>query len=402
MPATNDEPAIVETDFKPGTLIKIKNIKSRPELNGRSGVVDGKRRDNGRFPIMCDGEKVLCLKYDCIEVVHQCPNEEHVFENGMLPIIWPHVKGVPTPTIEWLFDDFYLRTDEIDVFDQKCDETLAWKKFGHRLQQRMNWANLQCLGFEMTNDAKTVKGKTKMLMFYERTSKQRVNDWLDYLLPISTWRNARKQLTMRGPIVFMCQFSKAQNERSSNSMKQRLYGTRYHPDDYLHFSEETYIDYTQERTNNERINYRYHKLNGIFTKNSICPKHLRCIYCIKFEVQHKTYEREVKKVAKQLDLSKREAASNVHNSSGVGSHLQRLCEDQGVEVEDFWSTAIMRRTQSCPIMRCLQEMNVHGTSRNHADNVLNDTVYEIIRKEFNRTNRIPISPEVSNDCKFEF
>ena len=111
---------------------------------------------------------------------------------------------------------------------------------------------------------------------------------------------------------------------------------------------------------------------------------------------------KTKKVAEQLDLSKREAASNVHNSSGVGSHLQRLCEDQGVEVEDFWSTAIMRRAQSCPIMSCLQQMNVNGTSRNHADNVLNDTVYEIIRKEFNRTNRIPISPEVSNDCKFEF
>jgi len=391
---------ISEDDFKPGTLIKIKNLQSRPELNGRSGVIDGKRKDNERFPVMCDGEKVISLKEECIEIIQQCPNEEHVFENGMLPIIWPHVKHVPTPTIEWLFDET-LKTDKINVFDKNLGKSLAWKQFQDRLQKRMNWTDLQCLSLEMTNDAKAVKGNTKMLMFHEKTSKQRVNDWLDYLLPVSMWRDARKQLTMRGPMVFMCQFSKAQNERSSNSIKLKLYSTRYHPDDYLHFSEETYTDYEQERTNNERINYRSHKLNGIFSETSICPKSLRCIHCIKFQVQHKTYERELKKVAEQLNLSKREASSNLHNKSGVGNNLERICKVHGVEVEDFWSTAIMRQTQNCPIMQMMSGVMQQGYSRKHADHVLDDEVYEIIRKEFNRTNRIPINPEMSNDIRIE-
>jgi len=285
---------ISEDDFKPGTLIKIKNLQSRPELNGRSGVIDGKRKDNERFPVMCDGEKVISLKEECIEIIQQCPNEEHVFENGMLPIIWPHVKHVPTPTIEWLFDET-LKTDKINVFDKNLGKSLAWKQFQDRLQKRMNWTDLQCLSLEMTNDAKAVKGNTKMLMFHEKTSKQRVNDWLE----IGKWSGARKQWTMRGPIIFMAQFSKAQNERSSNAIKRKLYSTRYHPDDY------------RVGLKTERINYRSHKLKGIFSETSICPKSLRCIHCIKFQVQHKTDERELKKVAEQLNVSKREASSKL-------------------------------------------------------------------------------------------
>lgn len=129
----------IDDDFKPGTLIKIKNLKSRPELNGRSGVIDGKTQDNGRFPIMCDGEKVLSLKPDCIEVFYQCPNEKHNTKNGALPIIWPHTKKVPIPTIEWLHDDILKKN--VSWTTNKS----GLKIFTDRLKYILNWPKLQVM-----------------------------------------------------------------------------------------------------------------------------------------------------------------------------------------------------------------------------------------------------------------
>ena len=161
--------AIAEDNFKPGTLIKIKNIQSRPELNGKSGVVDGKQKDNGRYPIMCDGEKVFSLKDDCMEVFHQCPTEKRPFENGMLSVIWPHVKGVATPTVEWLHDDNF--GTNFNLLGENWDKmSSSGKEFVGRLKRMMNWTDLHCINYDSVS------------VFFNGCSNQRVKMCLKFHL----------------------------------------------------------------------------------------------------------------------------------------------------------------------------------------------------------------------------
>merc|ERR1712071_579033 len=87
---------------------------------------------------MCDGEKLLAIKEECIEVFNQCPTEDHKFEDGILSVIWPHVKGVATPTVEWLHDET-LKTDSVNLLEDGWNEIQSGKEFWDRLGRKMNW-----------------------------------------------------------------------------------------------------------------------------------------------------------------------------------------------------------------------------------------------------------------------
>ena len=47
----DDENATIEQILKPGTVVKIKNIQTKPELNGRFTIVTKPILKNGRVPV---------------------------------------------------------------------------------------------------------------------------------------------------------------------------------------------------------------------------------------------------------------------------------------------------------------------------------------------------------------
>ena len=96
------ESKIRENELEAGSIIKFKGLKGKKEFNDRFGVVK-KQLENGRFQVMIDGDKDLSMKEVNLEPLEQCPNKHHLVEEGML--FWPHVKGCPTPCIQWLNDD---------------------------------------------------------------------------------------------------------------------------------------------------------------------------------------------------------------------------------------------------------------------------------------------------------
>ena len=90
----------IPNTFEPGLLVKMKNIISKPELNGKITVITMKKLENGRIPVMGNTENSLAFKPENLELVNECPNVEYCTDKGLM--IWPHISKVAAAPIKWL------------------------------------------------------------------------------------------------------------------------------------------------------------------------------------------------------------------------------------------------------------------------------------------------------------
>jgi len=365
-------------------LIKIKSFKSRPDLTGRSAVIDGKRKPNGRIPVMIDGEEEgLLLNDDLIETFHQCPNEKHSSGSGKLPVIWPHVKGVATPTVEWIHDEMF-DSDFVDVVSsigkgrdrsKPLQHTLesyfgsslqaAATYFGsiRRLEDIMKWSELTSVKCSGTTEEGV---DWKVTVFFNKSSNQRVNDWSIFLLNNPKWKvemqhEVEKQTVpiICGPMIVVHQhpfsqltpftpentvgvrgvYYNSDDEKegvTTNSIQKQLYSMKYHPKNF-----ETRLPLSARIKNSKTIDHRLKQLDGIL---STCPKALRCHNCIIFEVNHRKNEITIQKLSVHLNSSTKTASAYHTERQAANIFLDKIamcCQEQEVHFKDFFKTMLL-------------------------------------------------------------
>ena len=103
-----------KSKFNQGQIIKLTGLISKPELNGRRGLVL-KKLENGRYRIMIGDEHDSAIQDSNLKPVNQCPSEYRLKINGIL--IWPHIRGVSVPSMQWMDDDL-LTLSFINPFDK--------------------------------------------------------------------------------------------------------------------------------------------------------------------------------------------------------------------------------------------------------------------------------------------
>jgi len=183
-------------EMQPGTIVKFKNLVGKPDFNGRCGVVK-KQLPNGRFNILNDASEIdLSFNEKNLQIISTCPNEQRLNTEGVL--IWPHVKGVNTPSMQWMNDPKLTKefknpyeTDAIgrpagafkgcgiDIFTGMFDDEdreKVMKKYEDILIEKLGWNTPQMWRHQITS-----KGilQNKIVIYYDEDSEAPVNDWLN-------------------------------------------------------------------------------------------------------------------------------------------------------------------------------------------------------------------------------
>ena len=177
--------------FKPGTIVKIKNLKSRPEMNGILTVVTHKLLDNGRVPVMMDRPNSFALKQECLEVVDDCPNIRHEESKGI--IVWPRIAGMPTPSCKW--SDIPLMKFIQLSKDGSHEESIQRDAKLEDLHVAFTNAVVPTLGWTRPNFIKFHSG----FIGYDTANNGPINEWLD--LPGKLSRQQVSGVTIRGPLI---------------------------------------------------------------------------------------------------------------------------------------------------------------------------------------------------------
>jgi len=174
----------------PGTIVKFKNLVEKSEYNGRCGVIR-KQLLNGQFGVIVDASEIdVSFNETNLQVISTCPNEDRLNIEGVL--IWPHVKGVNTPSMQWMDDSRLTK-----AFENPCDEngafkgcetdlyTRSWidedrerimKKYEDILIEKLGWNSPQMW---MHTTGSLGKIENKVCIYYDEDSVAPLNDWLE-------------------------------------------------------------------------------------------------------------------------------------------------------------------------------------------------------------------------------
>ena len=159
---------VEERTLKPGDLVKIKGLKSRPDLNGTVTMVTDNILENGRVPVMNDGPESIALRPECVDFFHQCPNKGYDLNQAFM--VWPRTKGAILPTVgviedKRLLDDF--------LFDPMPDGSKMtnknYEKYKMHLKNIFGWSKMdeKSLRFPTLQKCCTISH----VMMFDRESK---------------------------------------------------------------------------------------------------------------------------------------------------------------------------------------------------------------------------------------
>jgi len=201
-------------EMQPGTIVKFKNLVGKPEFNGRCGVVI-KQLPNGRFNILNDASEVdLSFNEKNLQIISTCPNEHRLNTEGVL--IWPHVKGVNTPSMQWMddssltkaFENPFVETGAFKGCNQDIytgcwadeDRERVMKKYEDILLEKLGWNSPQMWMMTITSKGKI---ENKVCIYYDEDSEAPVNDWMHTRF---YWAFNRGQLPkIRGSFIYLNQ-----------------------------------------------------------------------------------------------------------------------------------------------------------------------------------------------------
>lgn len=256
-----DEPP--KPRFTPGQIIKFTGLISKPELNGRSGVIR-KAMENDRYRIMICDETDLAIKESNLKPLEQCPSENRLNITGML--IWPHIKGVSAPSMQWM-DDLCLTRSFINPFDKngpfkhywmqphwqtaedmfispvvhdqwftpsglsEKNRSVIMRDYETRLKKLLNWKNPM-----MWINTSGASDNNEMCVYWDGESTAPINDLVKTRYPNAASCGCVPE--MRGPVVYI-EGLQAKNIRdlndpnavsvaSLNWQKAQFYNKRYH------------------------------------------------------------------------------------------------------------------------------------------------------------------------------
>jgi len=257
--------------FAPGGILKFVGLISKPELNGRLGVIR-KNLPNGRFQIMLTfGKTDLCVKKANLEKLHridsllstdQCPNEirSQTFSPGVM--IWPYIKEVNgIPSMNWgetdelhhaitPFDTDYSKESWKIALNTPGSPTIMMSKifessvFGHtkigvefvetkcdvnemKMVEPFNWTTpikWLCNAYDSTGYL-----SLKLCFFYDKDSQGPVNDWATQILPLPWLKGSNVFPKIRGPFLYFRLYLDIhgnwalENNQTLNGVKRLLY-----------------------------------------------------------------------------------------------------------------------------------------------------------------------------------
>jgi len=258
-----EKPEPPKTKFTPGQIIKFTGLISKPELNGRSGVIR-KAMENDRYRIMIGEETDLAIKESNLIPLDQCPSENRLNITGML--IWPHIKGISAPSMQWM-DDFRLTRSFINPFDKRGpfkhywaqphwqtaedmfispvvhdqwitptgldgrNRSIIMRDYETRLKKLLNWKNPM-----MWINTSGASDNNEMCVYWDGDSSAPINDLVKTRYPNAASCGCVPE--MRGPVVYI-EGLQAKNIRdlndptrvsvaSLNYQKAQFYNKRYH------------------------------------------------------------------------------------------------------------------------------------------------------------------------------
>lgn len=164
--------------FSVGKVVKLFGLLNKPELNGRSGVIL-KKLDDDRFRITIGEENDLALKESNLKLVEQCPYKNRLNITGIL--IWPHIKGVCEPSMQWMDDDKLTRSF-VNLFDNVCKSQQSFKvqegSYVKRLKKLLKWKTPMI--WLHTNGS---ADDNKLCVYWDADSKAPLNDSMKIRLP---------------------------------------------------------------------------------------------------------------------------------------------------------------------------------------------------------------------------
>ena len=376
----NDDLENNHSTFKPGTLVKIKNIKSRPELNGQYGVITGEELENGRLPIMNPEQSHdITLKKECLDIIFQCPTKQEYPESGML--IWPKVKKVNTPTIQWLYDET-LKSCFINVFENSIRDKILnpwdvpmyefdWlekklKKFNDRLRELLNWKDpsMQC---GVVNDGQGISNQ--FCVFYDKASKMAVNEWIKcrHADIAVQWENE-----VRGPFIYVQHLHEPYNQRGTDN-------TNYHKGIFYNCM---YYDVSNDHTrksikNHLKVADRARKAVTELAKTNVCPPSKRCNHCRRYQSLYLQNEKTINKISKAQSVPKYQAYQDWIECE----RYQDLCEKHGADFDEFMMAYWKNKMDSVPEAKKLY-------LKHKGRKTLHQKGFEEIMAEFDRMKKI--------------
>lgn len=228
-------------ELQPGTIVKFKNLVGKPEYNGRCGVIT-KQLPNGRFGVIVDASKIdLSFNEKNLQILSFCPNEQRLNTEGVL--IWPHVKGVNTPSMQWMDDSSLTKAfenpfDETGAFkgSERDFYTSCWadedrervmKKYEDILIEKLGWNSPQMWMMTITSKGKI---ENKVCVYYDEDSEAPVNDWLNTRFYHAF--KAGQQPKIRGSFIYLNQldnpkWAKGPIFESINYHKSIFHNLRY-------------------------------------------------------------------------------------------------------------------------------------------------------------------------------
>ena len=299
--------------FKKGDVVQIKNLQTRPELNGRYTVVTNNALENGRIPIMVDGPNPFALKQNCLELVNECPNKEYDSTIGI--IVWPHISGIPDPSCK--------------IMDFRCVKPAHDNQFAFHipyLKENFGWTEPCCIKFH------------DFYLVFDKDSNGPINDWCDS--GGNTSRSQTAGVTIKGP--FIC-FEKENSRSSLNDFKIFAHLTKYHDTtvDIETYNDEEAMKRFQEKCKDKRVH-----VTTKIKSSRVCLEKFNCKLCKRIKKEYELrmerveelltseYDEWEKYIDQPKDMSKRHARDVVE--------LQRLqeqiCAELNVKYEDFYAT----------------------------------------------------------------
>ena len=393
---------VPEIIFEAGTIIRLKGLKGKKDYNGKFGVVK-KELENGRFQVMIDGDKDLSMKTLNLVALNQCPNRQHRVEEGML--FWPHVKGCPTPCIQWLNDDVleqvfvnpfgenspFLseptlpKSTESDKSSEIIDDMKAltegnldrfrnydrsWidiesnfksnhskreqvmRKYETRLKELLNWSNPTPWIQTVTTEGSI---ENQVVVYYDADSKGQVNDWLNtrfrsLIIP-----------EIRGAFVFIGCLHDKPHKGQQNTEKINYHKTIFHTSKY----------YGQPGTNNyvSQESREMMKWGSNLRKvlEKICAEFVcgdqNCLDCNRQNVNNELMMEH----CESTGLSR----TQVTESFAKLDKMMTLCDRRGIEYDDFMLDYSKKLAKVYPKDSFLREY-VAKMEKTHNANSLDD------------------------------